>query len=102
MAEYHQQLAPGLLGRPLSDERIRRELAVLHGALIPPVPVDLHLEPEHGGTPVAAWLVAQEGEHNVVAFSEVAGQYVLAQRARDGSIHAIGVQGDLVGCFMAR
>jgi hypothetical protein len=102
VAEYHYQVGPGLLGRPMSDERVRAELAALRRALVPPVLVDLHLEPEHGGTRVAAWLVAQEGPHNVVVFSEVAGEYVLAHRGRDGSVHAIGVQGDLVGCFMAR
>jgi hypothetical protein len=104
IARYRYEPGTGLIGRPWAAERVARELEELRSALVPPRPATLNVEEYVGKPPRTsdAWVVAESADGTVVAYEPATREFWLVQRNAAGALTTYGVNGDLVGTFMAR
>ncbi len=97
----------GMIGRPLGAEKIRAHLEEMRAALIKPYWAEITLrdtfEQINATKPPVrrCAVVADDAKGALLAFDPVAGRFLLAGR-RAGALESYGVDGDAVGCFMAR
>ena len=84
--------------------RIAQELADLRAALVPPRQVILHVE-RYTGEPLRTsegWVVAEAVDGTVVAYEPASQDFWLVEGQERDGFRTFGVNGDLVGTFMAR
>ncbi len=106
--EYRYEVPDNSIGNPWSPEKVQRQLANLRDAVVPPRAQKIQLRDTfdqiNAANPITVeyWVVADDGNRNLVCFDPDTNEFVLAQRSEDGYIATVGVRGDLVGVFMAR
>ena len=104
IANYRYQWVPGLVGDALSPERVIRELAELRSCLVPPRRTTVQIE-TYTGEPLRtsdAWVVAEGADGTVVVYEPASQDFWLVEREERAGFRTFGVNGDLVGTFMAR
>jgi hypothetical protein len=101
---YVYEYPDGMIGRPLSAETIGDHLQKMRAALIKPYWAEITLrdtlEPTNATVRRCA-VVADDTKGTVLAFDPVAGNFLLACQLGD-ALESFGIDGDAVGCFMAR
>lgn len=104
ITDYRYEPGPDLIGRPWSGERIARELQELRSALVPPRRTMLHVEASVGQPPRTSesWVVAEASDGTVVAYEPATQEFWLVECDASAGLKTFGVNGDLVGVFMAR
>ena len=103
IASYRYEVPEGALGRPLSNDEVERLLAEMQAALVKP---EWHMVDTSDTSAVASGLterrrcalVADDGT-NRLYYDPVEGEFALAMGDPPTTI---GVNGDAVGCWMAR
>src|SRR4051812_15071632 len=104
LANYRYEWVPGLIGDPLPATRVAEELVALRTALVTPRRATLHVESYTGEflRTSEAWVVAEAADRTVVVYEPASHDFWLVEgKERDG-FRTFGVNGDLVGTFMAR
>ena len=104
---YRREYSSGLIGRPWPDEKVQAQLREFRSALIEPywadvVRRDTAKQVRMTNPPVSRCaIVADDGEGVLLAFDPVVPEFLLVQH-HEGALRSFGVNGDAVGCFMAR
>ncbi len=104
---YRYDYPAGMIGRPLSDDVIQNQLQEMRAALIKPYWANITLrdtiEQQHASAPLIrrCAIVADDTKGTFLAFDPIAGKFLLARRQHK-TLESFGVDGDPVGCFMAR
>ena len=104
IANYRYQSVPGLVGDPLSHERVTRELTELRSCLVAPRQTTVQVE-SYTGEPLRtsdAWVVAEGADGTVVVYEPTSQDFWLVEGQEREGFRTFGVNGDLVGTFMAR
>ena len=104
IANYRYQWVPGLVGDPSSPERVIRELAELRSCLVAPRQTTVQVE-SYTGEPLRtsdAWVVAESADGTVVVYEPTSQDFWLVEWQEHEGFRTFGVNGDLVGTFMAR
>ena len=104
LANYRYEYVPGLVGEPIPDEAVARELTELRAALVPPRQATVHVS-THAGEPLRtsdAWVVAESVDGTVVVYEPASQDFWLVEGEERDGYRTFGVNGDLVGTFMAR
>jgi hypothetical protein len=105
--DYRYAYVPGLVGKPLSEEKVQAHLAALRAALVEPYlakvarrdtfPAIGRSNPEIS----ECVIVADDGQGTLLAYDPSTCEFLLV--AKSGPMLAsFGITGDAVGCFMAR
>lgn len=105
---YRYIHADGLVGAAWPEEKVRAQLQEFRSALIVPYWADVvrrdtaeQIKTAH--PPVdRCVIVADDRRGMLLAFDPAVAEYLLVQRRGDGALESLGVNGDAVGCFMAR
>ena len=104
LANYRYEYVPGLIGNPISADRVAQELTALRTALVSPRRATVHVA-SHTGEPLRtgeAWVVAQASDGTVVVYEPASQDFWLVEGQEHDGFNTFGVNGDLVGVFMAR
>ncbi len=104
LANYRYEYVPGLVGDPVPAERVAQELAALRAALVSPRRATVHVS-SHTGEPLhtsEAWVVAEGEDGTVVVYDPLSEDFWLVEGEEHDGYRTFGVNGDLVGTFMAR
>ena len=104
IASYAYPVVEGTVGRPWSADRVASELELLKSALVSPRPAKMHVRDECNKLvrTSPAWVVAQVATGEVVVFEPATREFWLAEGEEPDGLTTYGVNGDLVGVFMAR
>jgi hypothetical protein len=103
---YRYESFPGMIGNPISEQRIRSEIARLLSSLVKPywievVRRDTVKEIECKAPDSAKCVVAaMAGERTALVFDPERNEYLLVNLGTEPA-QSFGVNGDAVGCFMA-
>ncbi len=108
IAEYRYEVHDGLIGNPLSPEKVQRYLDDLRHSLVRPRLQQIELRDTINQidtpNPIIAecWVVADDRNGYLVCFDPDANEFMLAAQFDNGHLATINVRGDLVGVFMSR
>ena len=104
---YVYAYVPGLVGNPQDPEKIRAGLEEFRSALVKPYWTEIarrdtidQVQSENPPVHKCA-VVADDGKGTLLAFVPATAEFFLATR-NASSLESIGVNGDAVGCFLAR
>lgn len=104
---YRYEHVDGLVGGAWSEQKVHAALKEFRSALVEPYWADVvrrdtaaQVGMPHPPLDRCA-IVADDGTGTLLAFDPAAGEYLLVQR-HGGMLESFGVNGDAVGCFMAR
>jgi hypothetical protein len=96
--EYVYEVPDGARGNPWSTDKVKRELNAFREALVEPYWADVvDDEKQKKGCVV----VADDGRSYLLVFEPEQGMFMLVMR-KAGDLISFGVDGDAVGCFLAR
>jgi hypothetical protein len=104
---YVYEYPPGAVGNPWPAAKVETQLQAFRSALVDPYWADAvsAANPwrlsDGGKTTTRCAVVADDGSGYVVAFDPRSDEFFLATKA-DNGVKSIGVNGDAVGCWMAR
>jgi hypothetical protein len=104
---YVYEYPPGMVGNPWPAAKVEAQLQALRSALVEPYWVDTVAltDPWRHSNAVKATtrcaVVADDGAGCVLAFDPASDEFFLATKT-DSAVKSIGVDGDAVGCWMAR
>ena len=98
--EYVYEVPEGSIGNPWSPDKVARKLCAFRDALVDPYWVDI-LDDDKKRKPSV--VVADDKMSNLLVFEPGAQKFMLVMRKKEGSdLISFGVDGDAVGCFLAR
>ena len=104
---YQYDYPAGMIGKPLADDVIQNHLQEMRAALIKPYWTEITLrdtiEQQNASVPIVrrCAVVADDTKGTLLAFDPIAGRFLLVMQ-RCETLESFGVDGDSVGCFMAR
>lgn len=104
---YEYVYPDGMIGEPLSAEFVQGQLEEMRNALVAPYWAKVTLrdtvEQICSTSPLirCCAVVADDADGTLLAYDPVPNHFLLVRRCADG-LESYGVDGDAVGCFIAR
>lgn len=96
--EYVYEVPKGSIGNPWPLDKVEQELRTFRNALVDPYWIDV-VDDDKTRKPCVA--VADDNKTYLLVFEPEAQKFMLAMR-KGNDLISFGVDGDAVGCFLAR